>query len=132
MLKQTITYKDFNELERTEDFYFNLADSELVEMAATSEGDLSEQLRAMVASKQSGLIMMTFKNILFKSYGEKTPDGRGFTKSPELSKAFSETPAYDQLFMRLVTEPIFAAQFVDGILPKKTERKLEKAKPVDS
>ena len=32
MLKKTITYNDYNGAERTEDFYFNLTEAEVVEM----------------------------------------------------------------------------------------------------
>lgn len=117
MLKETITYKDFNGLERTEDFYFNLSESELVEFASTQEGDLAEELKKMVAAQDGGRIMMTFKRLLSLSYGEKSPDGKRFIKSPELSKAFFETQAYNQLFMRLITDPNFASSFIAGIIP---------------
>ena len=32
MLKKTITYEDFNGVERKEDFYFNLSKAEIMEM----------------------------------------------------------------------------------------------------
>ena len=32
MLKKTITYTDYNDVNRTEDFYFNLNEAELTEM----------------------------------------------------------------------------------------------------
>ena len=33
MLKKTITYTDYNDVERKEDFYFNLSKAEIAEMA---------------------------------------------------------------------------------------------------
>jgi hypothetical protein len=118
MLKETITYVDFNDVERTEDFYFNLSEAEIVEMAATAEGDLSANLRRMVESKDGNLIMRTFKDLLTRAYGEKSPDGRRFVKSEELSQAFFQTSAYNVLFMRLVTDPEYAAKFIASIIPK--------------
>lgn len=119
MLKQTITYVDYNGVQRTEDFYFNLSKSEIVEFAATEEGDLAEEMKKMVDSKDGARIMRTFKRLLFMSYGEKSVDGKRFEKKEgELAKAFFETAAYDQLFMRLVTEPDFAAKFIEGIIPQ--------------
>lgn len=118
MLKETIKYTDYNGKERSEEFFFNLSESEVVEMAATSETDLSEKLKKMVEANDGTQIMRTFKDLLFRAYGEKSEDGRRFVKSPEISKAFSETEAYNKLFMRLVTEPEYAAMFINGIIPQ--------------
>lgn len=125
MIKQTITYKDWNGVERTEDFYFNLSESEIVEFAATAEGDLGEELKQMVDSKDGAKIMETFKNLLARSYGEKSPDGKRFMKgeNQQLFKAFSETEAYNKLFMRMVTEPEFAATFIQGVIPQELPKK---------
>lgn len=121
MLKETITYKDYNGKERTEDFYFNLTKSEIVERAAVSETDYAEKLKTIIKASDGSKIMETFKQFLFDSYGEKSEDGRRFMKSQELSKAFSETEAYNVLFMRLVTDPDYAANFIRGILPEGIE-----------
>lgn len=118
MLKQSIKYVDYNNVERTEDFYFNLNESELVEFASTEEGDLAEELKKMVAAQDGGRIMKTFKKLLAMSYGVKSADGRRFEKGPEISKAFFETEAYNKLFMRLVTEPEFAASFIAAVIPQ--------------
>lgn len=118
MLKQSITYKDYNDIERTEDFYFNLTQAEIVEMVAMSDEDLAEKLKKIVEAKNGTEIMRTFKDIIFRSYGEKSADGKRFVKGYEISKAFSETEAYNQLFMRLVTDPEFAATFINGIIPQ--------------
>lgn len=88
MLKQSITYKDYNNIERTEDFYFNLTQAEIVEMVAMSDEDLAEKLKKIVEAKNGTEIMRTFKDILFRSYGEKSSDGKRFVKSQEISKSF--------------------------------------------
>lgn len=123
MLKETIKYVDYNGIERQEDFYFNLSETEIVEMASTTEGDLSEELKKMVESKDGSRIMKTFKDLVARAYGEKSADGRRFVKSPEISKAFFETEAYNKLFMRLVTDPDYAAKFIAGIIPQNLETK---------
>lgn len=118
MLKETIKYRDFNGVEREEDFYFNLSETEVIEMAATADGDLAEELKKMVASNDGGRIMKTFKDLVARAYGIKSADGKRFEKSAEISKAFFETNAYNQLFMRLVTDPDYAARFIAGIIPQ--------------
>ena len=117
MLKKTITYTDYNGVERTEDHYFNLSKAESMEMEMSTSGGLSEMIRKIVAAQDTPAIIKIFKEIILKAYGQKSPDGRQFIKSPELSKAFSETEAYSQLFMELATDANAAAKFVNGIVP---------------
>lgn len=118
MLKKTIPYKDYNGVERVEDFYFNLSKAEAMEMELSISGGLTEMIRKIVAAQDTPTIIATFKQIILKAYGEKSPDGRRFVKSEELSKAFSETEAYSILYMELATDANAAAEFVNGIVPK--------------
>lgn len=121
MLKKTMTYIDYNGTERTEDFYFNLSKAELMEMELSVNGGLAEMLQNIVNAQDSPAIVKTFKEIILKAYGRKTPDGRGFEKSEELSRAFSQTEAYSDLFMLLATNAEEAAKFVNGIVPQDTQ-----------
>lgn len=118
MLKKTITYKDYNDVERTEDHWFNLSEAECMEMELGTTGGLTEMIRRIVAAQDSPSIVKIFKELILKAYGEKSPDGKRFIKSDELSKAFSETGAYSVLFMELATDDNAAAEFVNGIMPK--------------
>jgi len=117
MLKESIKYMDYNEVERTETFLFNLTRSEVTEMELSIEGGLVEKINRIIEKKDGAEIMKLFKEIILKSYGEKSPDGKQFIKSPELSLAFSQTPAFDDLFMRLATNPDEAATFINGVVP---------------
>lgn len=118
MLKKTITYTDYNGVERTEDFYFNLSKAEVTEMELSVNGGLTQMLNNIVAAKDGAQIIKTFKEIVLKSYGEKSPDGKRFIKSEEISKAFSQTEAYSEIFMELALNEDAAANFVKGIMPK--------------
>ncbi len=117
MLKKTITYHDYNDVERTEDFYFNLSKAELLEMELGTSGGLAEMIRKIVAAQDAPSIIKVFKELVLKAYGEKSADGKRFIKSPELSEAFAQTEAYSQLFMELATDEKQAAIFVNGIVP---------------
>lgn len=121
MIKKTITYTDFNGVERTEDHYFNLTKAEVMEMEMSVDGGLAEKLDKIVKSKDAPSIIKTFKELILSAYGEKSSDGRRFIKSEEISRAFSETEAYSQLFMELCTDANAAAAFVNGILPSVNE-----------
>lgn len=117
MLKKTVTYVDYNGVERTEEFYFNLSKAEVTEMELSVNGGLSQMLQNIVAAKDGKQIISIFKEIVLKAYGEKSQDGRRFIKSKELSEAFSQTEAYSQIFMELALDDKAATEFVNGILP---------------
>lgn len=120
MLKKVITYTDYDGNERTESFYFNLNEAELIEMELSAEGGLTQMIQKIVESKDGTRIIKVFKDLIFKAYGEKSPDGKKFVKSEELSKNFSYTEAYNKLFMELATDEKAAADFVNGIIPAKS------------
>ena len=117
MLKKTVTYIDYNGVERTEDFYFNLSKAEITEMELSVEGGLSKMLEDVVNSKNKKQIISVFKEIILKAYGEKSVDGRRFIKSKELSEEFAQTEAYSELFIELAIDEKAAADFINGIMP---------------
>lgn len=117
MLKKTVTYTDYNGVERTEDFYFNLTKAEITEMELSTAGGFAEMLQKVVAAQDAPSIIKVFKDLVLKAYGEKSPDGKRFVKSEEISTAFSQTEAYSQIFMELATDSKAAAAFVNGIVP---------------
>lgn len=117
MLKKTITYEDYNGVSRTEDFYFNLSKAEIMEMEMGTTGGFGAMVNKIIAAKDMPTLIHLFKDLLLKAYGEKSPDGKRFIKSPELSEAFSQTEAYSQLFMELAMDDKKGAEFVNGIVP---------------
>ena len=123
MLKKTITYTDYNDVERTEDFYVNLTKAELMEMEMGAVGGLSGMIEKIVSAKDAPAIIKVFKELVLKAYGEKSADGKRFIKSKEISDAFSQTEAYSQLFMELATDADAASKFVNGIAPNMEEKK---------
>lgn len=117
MLKKTITYTDYNGLQRTEDFYFNLTKAEVMEMEMSTVGGMAEMIQKIVAAQDVPSIIKIFKDLILKAYGEKSADGKRFIKSEEISSEFAQTEAYSQLFMELATDAESAAAFVNGIVP---------------
>ena len=117
MIKKSITYTDYNGIERTEDFYFNLTKAEVMEMELSTTGGLAEMIQRIVAAKDQPAIIKIFKDLILKAYGEKSLDGKRFIKSEEIRTGFEQTEAYSQLFMELATDADAAAKFVNGIVP---------------
>lgn len=121
MLKKTITYTDYNDVERTEDFYFNLTKAEIMEMEMSTVGGLAEMIQRIIKTQDAPAIIKIFKDLVLRAYGEKSPDGKRFIKNDEIREAFSQTEAYSILFMELATDADAAAAFVNGITPADTD-----------
>lgn len=125
MLKKTITYEDWNGRTRTEDFYFNLTRTECAELEyGLGPGkSLTESFNTLIDNNDMGVIISTIKDILLKSYGVKSEDGRRFIKNDEVRDSFEQNPAFDIVYMELATNAEYAAEFITNIIPKDfTER----------
>lgn len=117
MYKKTITYKDYNGEERTEDFYFHLNQAELTKMQLEIPGGLTGMIDRITQRKSGPDIMEVFNTLIEKSYGVKSPDGRKFVKSKEILDDFLQTEAYNAFFMELVTSADAAVNFFNRIIP---------------
>lgn len=118
MLKKTITYTDYDGLERTEEFRFNLTKAELMDMELTTVGTFSKLMQKIIDEKDMVRLAKYFKELILKSYGVKSDDGKRFIKSPELSEAFSQTEAYSELYMELLGNSEYAVKFIQQVMPK--------------
>lgn len=121
MLKKPITYTDYNGIERTEDFYFNLTKAELMEMELSITGGLSEWITRISNEQNMPEIVKLFKKLILTAYGIKSADGKRFEKSEQISNEFAQTEAYSVLFMELAQDADAAAKFVNGIIPANME-----------
>ena len=131
MLKRSITYVDYNDKERTEDFYFNLSNAELTEMEFSHVGGLDKTIEKIIETKNNKELIILFKDLVLSAYGEKTEDGRRFVKSQEVRDRFAQSEAYSVLFMELATDENKAAEFVNAIVPKgKTDKVIPVPQPV--
>lgn len=121
MFTKRITYTDYNGITRTEDFMFNLTKAELMEKQMATANGLDTILQQIIDENDQSKITEAFKQIILKSYGEKSEDGKKFIKvrnGVPLSEEFSQTEAYSELFMELSTDSNKAAEFVNSIIPK--------------
>lgn len=118
MLKETITYINFDGVEVKKDLYFNLTKAELTQMQLEEKGGLAAKLQTIVDEKDSTKIIAVFKDLVLKAYGEKSPDGEYFFKSDEIRAKFEATQAYSDFYMKLVSDPDKAAAFIKAVLPQ--------------
>lgn len=129
MLKKTMTYVDYNGVERKEDFYFNLTTAEIMEMQMGTVGGLDAFIEKIVNTDNTPELIKIFKDLITKAYGEKSADGKRFMKKDRdgypLVDNFTQTEAYSQLFMELATDADKAAEFFNGIIPADLKDKVD-------
>lgn len=118
MIKWTDTYTDYNGIERTEDFWFNLTKGEVAMKQLREDGGYIGMLERISKSKDARALVETFEEFLKSAYGVKSPDGRKFEKNEQILNDFVQTEAYSDLVVQLVSDSQFAAEFITGILPK--------------
>ena len=126
MLKKTLTYTDYDGNERKEDFYFNLTKAELMELELSYEGGLSKMVEIIIQKQNIPLIVNIFKDLLLRSYGEKSLDGKRFVKTPEITESFKQTEAYSDFFTTLLSNADEAAAFITGIVPANIQQQMTK------
>lgn len=117
MITKEITYTDYNGQERTEKYQFNFTKAELTEMELSVNGGLSAMMERIKETDDRPELMRIFKDLILKAYGVKSADGKRFVKSDELRTEFSQTEAYSELYMELMTNTESAITFFNGLIP---------------
>ena len=118
------TYKDFNDVERTEEFLFNLTTTELTKLQLSEDGGLMTMLQTLISKKDIPKMIRVFETIIDSSYGVKSPDGRKFIKNAEVLDDFKSTNAYSQIFLRFATDEKFTSEFINNVIPKDLSEKM--------
>lgn len=126
MLKQEITYEDFNGDTRTETFYFNYTRPELLEWEVSEKGGMRKMMQEIVKAEAQKEIVDVFKTFILNAYGEKSDDGRKHKKTQELKDDFASTAAYAAFYMQLAEDADLAARFINGVVPKGMAQELAK------
>lgn len=124
MYKKTVTYEDYKGNTRTEDFYFNLNKAELVELELSTKGGLTVMMDRIIAAQDNATLFKIFKDLVSKSYGVLSDDGRKFIKNQEVLDDFMQTEAYSIIFSELATNEEAAAEFFNNVIPQNLAKEL--------
>lgn len=124
----TVSYTDFNGNPRTETLYFHMANSELIAMEADYDkyGGIAGRLRQVVLDREGSVIVDFVRDLVSKSYGRKSDDGRRFIKTEEERIEFLQGNAYEQIFLELAFNATKAAEFVNKVLPVNLSKDVDK------
>lgn len=123
MIKKTINYTDYNGVERTEDYYFNLSKPEIAEMELSIPEGLHDYIQNAIAKEDKAALLKLYKMFIINSVGIKSEDGKRFIKNETITDSFRQSEAYTELFMELITDEKKATEFLEGLVPADTIKK---------
>lgn len=138
MIKKTITFKNMDGVEITEDWYFALDADDVAMLELSSHGQLSERLKSVgesleeheddregLARANGAQIMALFRELIMTSVGKRSEDGRRHIKNADLVDDFKQTGSLANFLIDLVNNPTEAAEFINGIMPSEALEKLK-------
>lgn len=130
MFSITKTYTDYNGIEKTETFWFNLNQRELSKLALGPSGGLESVISEIVSTNDMGRTMELLEEIVLSAYGKKMPDGR-FAKVDDDGHRYADklkqTVVFDELFMELLLDTDKLIAFINGVVPDGLKESVEKA-----
>lgn len=127
MYAKTIKYVDYNDQPHEEVFYFNLNRAELLKMMVTdSDATLDQVFEYFKQTRNGAQLLKMIEDLIQKSYGIKSPDGKSFIKRPEYLEMFVQSEAYSELLTELLNDADKAADFFIKIMPKNLQADVEK------
>lgn len=130
MLKETVTYVDFNGENQSEELFFHLMKHEMTDLAYDLPKSISEALgedptnidtnaaAAKLIDTMGGRGILEFtKELLLRSYGIKSEDGKQFIKTKEIREAFAQSLAFDAMLDMLMSDDAKAKHFMESLIP---------------
>lgn len=126
MLALDRTYENFKGEMVTKTFYFHLSNKELRKMPLAQElpenvttENLQEVVTSIAKEKSSEDMISTIESFVADAFGYVSDDGEEFLKDKELTKAFMNSTAFDDLIMDLISDESYLENFLINVVPKK-------------
>lgn len=118
MIKQHVSYEDFEGVQQEKDLWFHLNKSDLAKLSLKYENGLMEGLTELQKSGNKPAIAEFVDDLLCASYGERTAGSDVFKKTPEIMENFKYSLAHDEILMMLLGgEDDEIINFIVGIMP---------------
>lgn len=118
MLERSFTYEGFDGKTYTDTWGFYLSKADLIEINYGSWVGIDVLLKQLVANKNGKEIVNIIREMVLKSVGKPSEDGRRFIRNQETRDEFYQTEAYSQLMSELLTEPQKVLDFLVAVMPK--------------
>jgi hypothetical protein len=126
MLRKEVEYKDFDGNDRKDVLWFHLNEVEITEMDLETSGGLVKYMESIIDTNDVNQLIAIFKDLLIRSYGERSMDGKHFYKDDKIRNEFVSSAAYPVLYMEMVSDADKAVEFINGIVPSNIREQMAK------
>lgn len=118
MIKQHVSYEDYEGVLQEKDLWFHLNKSDLAKLSLKYKNGLMEGLAELQKSGDKPAIAEFIDDLLCAAYGERVPNSDVFKKTPEIKENFQYSLAHDEILMMLLGgEDDDIINFIVGIMP---------------
>lgn len=118
MIKQHVSYEDYDGNKVEKDLWFHLNKSDLAMMSLGFDNGLIEGLTELQQKGDKKAVAEFIDNLLVNAYGVRKPGSDVFLKTPEIKEYFQYSLAHDEILMMLLGgEDDEIINFIVGIMP---------------
>lgn len=115
MVSKTIKYVDYNGVEKTGTYWFNMSRADLFSLELEGDEGWTDRVKRLIEEQNTREVVKIIEKFIRDSYGVKTADG-GFDKNPKHLEKFMQTDAYSELIAGFVEHPDEFGEFINGIV----------------
>lgn len=118
MIKQHVSYEDYDGNKVEKDLWFHLNKSDLAKMSLDFDNGLIEGLTELQQKGDKKAVAEFIDNLLVNAYGVRKPGSDVFLKTPEIKEDFQYSLAHDEILMMLLGgEDDDIINFIVSIMP---------------
>lgn len=118
MIKQHVSYEDYDGNKVEKDLWFHLNKSDLAKMSLGFDNGLIDGLTELQKKGDKKAVAEFIDNLLVNAYGIRKPGSDVFLKTPEVKEDFQYSLAHDEILMMLLGgEDDEIINFIVGIMP---------------
>lgn len=118
MIKQHVSYEDYDGNKVEKDLWFHLNKSDLAKMSLGFDNGLIDGLTELQQKDDKKAVAEFIDNLLVNAYGVRKPGSDVFLKTPEIKEDFQYSLAHDEILMMLLGgEDDEIINFIVGIMP---------------
>lgn len=118
MIKQHVSYEDYDGNKVEKDLWFHLNKSDLAKMSLGFDKGLIDGLTELQQKGDKKAVAEFIDNLLVNAYGVRKPGSDVFLKTPEIKEDFQYSLAHDEILMMLLGgEDDEIINFIVGIMP---------------
>lgn len=125
MFERAFTYEGFDGKTYTDTWGFYLSKADLLEIQLGTFVGLDQLIKRLIDTQNGKEIMAIIKEIILKSVGRPSQDGKRFIRNEEIREEFAQSEAYSQLFEELVMDGEKAMAFIIAAVPRDIGEKMK-------